>query len=259
MIRTLSQLPALWGIALFVIVPTILSAVIVVIVRRAEPISMLAENNEFIAIMYPVLGLFYGVFLAFAIVIVWQRFTDAENSVYREVASLAAMIRDAEALPAEDQARIRQETRAYVESIIRDEWPTMSGRGGGALTDARYRAVWKSFHAVTPHTAAESAFFTKALDELNNVSEAQRDRLLFSTSEMPSLLWTFLLFGAAVTIVFSYFIGTKHQITHAVTCAALTSIVGFSLLLIMELQYPFAGGVAIRDHAYRELLSLLAR
>ena len=68
MIRTLSQLPALWGIALFVIVPTILSAVIVVIVRRAEPISMLAENNEFIAIMYPVLGLFYGVFLAFAIV-----------------------------------------------------------------------------------------------------------------------------------------------------------------------------------------------
>ena len=120
----------------------------------------------------------------------------------------------------------------------------MSGRNADQIRDDAYEALWKAYYGFDPHTETEKAFYAKSLDQLNLVGTSRRQRLMFSASEMPALLWGFLLFGAAVTVTFSYFLGTKHHLTHALTCAAITSLVGFSLFLIMSMQYPFPGGQA---------------
>lgn len=77
---------------------------------------------------------------------------------------------------------------------------------------------------------------------------------MYSASEMHPLLWSFLLFGAVVTVGFSYFLGTKHLWTHAFICAGLASLIGFSLLLVMSLQYPLTGPSGISSEPYADLL-----
>ena len=109
---TLSQLPMVFGLVLVVLVPSLVSAAMAFVVRRSLPIAVLAENNEFAAITYPVIGLFYGVFLAFAIVIVWQRYTEAEQSAYSEVAALAELWRDAQVFPSEHRDRMHDRMKS---------------------------------------------------------------------------------------------------------------------------------------------------
>ena len=227
------------------------------LIRRVSPVGQFRENNEFAAITYPVIGLFYGVFLAFAIVIVWQRFTDAESSASREVAALGELWRDAGALPADDRDRVQAGIKSYLGAVIEHEWPAMASPRADTVRDAAYDALWQSIYAFEPKSEREKAFFSEAITQLNAVGEGRRERLMFSAAQMPPLLWAFLLFGASVTIVFSYFLGTTHVWTHALTCAGLTSIVGFSLLLIMSLQFPFAGSVSITNAPYVDLLQAL--
>lgn len=257
MLRTLAELSLGPGLLLFVVVPSLISACVPVLIRRARPVGQLKENNEFAAITYPVIGLFYGVFLAFAIVIVWQRFTDAESSASREVAALSDLWRDAAALPTADRDRVQSRIKGYLVAVTEHEWPAMADPRADMIRDVAYDELWQSLYVFEPHSEREKAFFNEAITQLNAVGQSRRERLMFSAAQMPVLLWAFLLFGGFVTIVFSYFLGTKHVLTHALTCAGLTSIVGFSLLLIMSLQFPFAGAVSIASTPYVDLLQAM--
>ncbi len=49
------------------------------LVRRYVALDRLTANNEIAGFKYAVLGVLYAVLLAFAIIVVWQKFSDAED------------------------------------------------------------------------------------------------------------------------------------------------------------------------------------
>ena len=52
----------------------------VIVVRRIVPQEKLTENNDYAGFTYGILGLIYGIYLAFTVVVVWQQFEDAADS-----------------------------------------------------------------------------------------------------------------------------------------------------------------------------------
>jgi hypothetical protein len=54
-----------------------------VVVRRYVTLENLAKNNEVAGFKFAVVGVLYAVLLAFAIIVVWERFSDAENGVVK--------------------------------------------------------------------------------------------------------------------------------------------------------------------------------
>src|ERR1041385_8260275 len=56
----------------------------VLVARRYVPPETLRENNEFTGFTYAFVGLVYGVYLAFTVVIVWEHFSEADNTASRE-------------------------------------------------------------------------------------------------------------------------------------------------------------------------------
>lgn len=256
---TLTNLPLGSLIFYFVVLPSLASAGIAMFVRRVLPLEFLSANNDLAAITYPVVGLIYGVFLAFAIVIVWQRFTDAERSTYDEVAALGSMWRDASAFPAEQQQVLHDRLREYVDAVQTQEWPRMTTSRADTINDDAYDRLWKTYAMLTPKTENEKTFYGSSIDALNSAGRYRRARLLYSGSEMPGVLWAFLIFGAFVTVVCSYFIGTRSVFTHVLMCGAITSLVCFSLVLIVSLSRPFAGDVHVSSDSYADLLKSFSR
>jgi len=250
----LANLP-LWQLILGgVVLPSVLAGVIAVIVRRLLPIELLSANNDLVAITYPVVGLVYGVFLAFAIVIVWQRFSDAESATYHEVASLSALWRDAAAMPSDDRTALQHDIHDYVVSVQTQEWPRMALPDADQMNDQAFERLWKTLYTVQPRTDLDKMFFQQALTDLHDAGQHRRERLLFSQTEMPHLLWSFLLFGAFVTVAWSFFIGTRSVYSHALMCIAITSLVCFSLALVLSLSKPFSGDVSISNRPYADML-----
>ena len=87
---------------------TILAAIIAVfVVRRLKSYQTFKENNEFAGITYPFVGLVYGVFLAFTIVIAWGKFSEAEHCAIYEVTHLSELWRNARVFDDSQRDRIQ--------------------------------------------------------------------------------------------------------------------------------------------------------
>ena len=80
----LTTLP-LWLSAVILIVPTTLLAMAgPVIVRRYVDVNQLRTNNEVAGFKFATVGVLYAVLLAFAVVVVWEKFNQAESEVAKE-------------------------------------------------------------------------------------------------------------------------------------------------------------------------------
>src|SRR5258706_4783363 len=77
---------------LIVLAIVIVSAIGVLVVRRWAPRTLRA-NNEFTGFTYSFVGLVYGVYLAFTVVIVWEHFEWAESTATSEATRLSELWR----------------------------------------------------------------------------------------------------------------------------------------------------------------------
>ena len=110
----LTTLP-LWLSAVILIVPTTLLAMAgPVIVRRYVEVSQLRTNNEVAGFKFGTVGVLYAVLLAFAVVVVWEKFNQAESEVAKEAGAAATVFRLTQGVDPERGAAIRQALRIAV-------------------------------------------------------------------------------------------------------------------------------------------------
>jgi hypothetical protein len=87
----LTTLP-LWLSAVILIVPTTLLAMAgPVILRRYVEVNQLRTNNEVAGYKFATVGVLYAVLLAFAVVVVWEKFNQAESEVAKEAGAAATV------------------------------------------------------------------------------------------------------------------------------------------------------------------------
>src|SRR5262245_46836642 len=249
----------LLAVAVSVVVVMLLTHVI----RRRVGYAVLKENNEFAGFMYSMIGLVYGVYLAFTIIAVWEQFSAAEEVTTAEATHLSTLWRDAQALPAEDRTASQRQLLEYADSVVHDEWPAMAGQHGpAARTSAIYEDLWRRYYAVQLDAGSpvQIAFYQETLRRLNDLSLLRRRRLLAAQSELPQLMWILLLAGGVVTVLFTLVFGTRHAWVQYAVIAVVTSLVTFSILLVDAMQYPFSGDVSIRPEPYESVIvSMKAR
>src|SRR5271154_6062907 len=194
---------------LIVALPTTLAVLGPAIVRRYVVLERLTTNNEVAGFKFAVIGVIYAVLLGFAVIVVWEKFRDAEVAAGREASAVIAVHRLSEALNTEAGASVRQRLADYVQVVIADDWPAMardkiSPQAGHAL-DALYAAVL----SVKPGGLGELAIMSDLLTNLDAITQARRTRLVLATGIVPGVLWVVLLGGAAVTLGFTFFFGSQ--------------------------------------------------
>lgn len=247
--------PLVRGLIVFASVA--LAAVGVLIVRRLAPPEKLRENNDFTGFTYAFVGLVYGVYLAFTVVIVWEHFAEAETTASREAIVLNELWRDTESLPLRD--RMHQQIYAYTKSVIDDEWPNMAaGKGAHPRTVDAYEAMWRTLQSATliPNDPAQQAFFAEAVKQMNAVTETRRGRLLSGKADLPAAMWTLLIVGGIGMVGFSLLIGTPQRWVQVVVTAFLAGLLAYAICLVFALVNPFSGDSSVKPDPYRAILKV---
>src|ERR1700757_2535546 len=101
---------SLWlSATIVVLLPTILAALGPIAVRRYVKLEKLVTNNEIAGFKFATIGVLYAVLIAFAIIVVWQKFSDADNNVAAEAAGAATVYRLSQGLDQQSAAALREE------------------------------------------------------------------------------------------------------------------------------------------------------
>jgi hypothetical protein len=240
----------LWLGAIILLVPTTLLAMAgPIVVRRFVPLDRLRTNNEVAGFKFATVGVLYAVLLAFAVIVVWERFNQADSGVAREASAAATVLRLSRGIDAEHGAAVRKATTDYLTAAVAKDWPAMErGKASPAVTDALnaiYSAVLK-FHSFSGN---EGIVVADILRQVDRISEARRERLVTANGIVPAIIWLVLFGGAIVTVGFTFFFGTANLRAQSMMTAALSVLIFAGLLTIVAIDHPFAGTVKVGPEA----------
>jgi hypothetical protein len=250
----LTTLP-LWLSALILIVPTTLFSMAgPYIARRYVELSRLRTNNEVAGFKFATVGVLYAVLLAFAVVVVWEKFNQADSEVAKEAGAAATVFRLTRGLDEPHAGTIRAATTTYLKVAIAKDWPAMeqereSPEATEALSEI-YHAVLK-FHAFE---GREGVVIAELLRQVDKLSDARRERLVMADGIVPTVIWIVLISGAVLTISFTFFFGTENLRAQAIMTGVLSVLIFSGLLTIIAIDHPFAGTVKVGPEALADVV-----
>ena len=218
--------------------------------RRVLGLKSTEDDREHAVSLMQVVAAYIGILIAFAGVQVWQDFTDAENAVHREAASAAELYRDlatygAETMPA------RLEVRAYIASVVKDEWPLLPEGKSSTRTDIVLFKLFDAIGKIHPKDSRDTAIYTEAFSTLNDLVGLRRDRLIHSESGMPLILWIVGLVGSVLIV--AYTATFKPSRTNVMMICGISLALGLVFLFILIVDRPYMGEFSVSSHELSQL------
>lgn len=205
----LTSLP-LWASGSLVLGLTLLAMFGPVLVRRRVELERLSTNNEVAGFKFATVGVLYAVLLAFAVIVVWEKFSSAEDAVAAEAGAAATIYRLSNGVPGPPGAALRAAMTRYLNDVISDDWPAMEKGGASRETTHALDGVYAAALTFDPRDNRGASLFSEILHQLDLVTQARRTRIIFADGIVPAVLWLVLFGGAIVTIGFTFFFGTEN-------------------------------------------------
>jgi len=218
-------------------------------VRRRVELEVQMEQNEVAGFFIAVLGAVYGVLLAFAVILVWEQFADAKVMAENEANSLGDVYNIAIGVSEPTRSGIHKAALAYARVVIDEEWQSQSD--GIESRDAwlRLEEIWALVRQFEPNGPREQALHQSLLTDMDDLTDARRMRLLAARDGVPRLVWSVLIGGGVVTVLFTYFFGLKNFRAQLAMTALYVAAIGFVLFLVAAIDYPYTGVVSVGPEA----------
>jgi hypothetical protein len=245
----------LWIAGLLICLITLAAMFVPVIMRRRVTLDWLKTNNEVAGFKFATVGVIYAVLLGFAVITVWEKFTEADNTVSLEAGAAATVFRLAAGIDENASAALQSGMTAYLRAAIDDDWPAMQlGHGSIEATHA-LSATYAALLRFKPIDARGTALLSELLHQLDSVTQARRARIVVSAGIVPNIVWIVLFIGAIITISFTFLFGTKNVYAQAIMTGALSLLIFSALLVIISIDHPFAGSVRVTPEPLEAVLS----
>jgi hypothetical protein len=144
----------------------------------------------------------------------------------------------------------------YAHEVAYVEWPYVAKQHKeDPSTDTQLNEVWKAVTQLKPRSATEVEFVRRAVDDITEANVSRRDRIDQARSELPTPLWVVLIVGGALTIGFCYFFSLDSFASQAAMVSILATLIALSLFVILVLDLPFSGDVAVAPTALEDEIS----
>jgi protein-S-isoprenylcysteine O-methyltransferase Ste14 len=222
-----------------------------VIVRRSVEVRKLRPQHDVAGFIIAVVGVIYAVLLAFMVVVQWEQYSSAQSNAAAEAIAIGNLYRDADSFGTPGRP-LADAVFKYSKEVVEREYPYMAQHQAEDPNLNQYlNAMWKAVGRLPTSTPTQQAFARQAISDVSTSTEQRRNRIEDSASLLPGPLWVVLLVGGALTIGFTYFFGLESFAVQATMVSTLAVIISLSLFVILALDLPFTGDIAVQPTALK--------
>jgi Protein of unknown function (DUF4239) len=210
------------------------------LVRKKYSAEVLKENHEVAAIIFNAFGLLYGVIVAFTVFVTWSGYDDATKNLQLEADAALDIFHSAKAFPDPGRTVIQQALMNYANWVYSDELERMS-QGDVTIYSAPLRKLITVFTNMDEKSVPNRQLYEESLKRLSNLAEYRRLRIFAGNNTVPLSVWLVLLVGGLITVLYTYFFGTRNIKAQYLMISALTVTLTLILFLVYILDHPFTG------------------
>jgi Protein of unknown function (DUF4239) len=248
---------SLWLSGLIIIgLGTLLATLGPTVVRHFVTLDKLTTNNEIAGFKFATVGVLYAVLLAFAIIVVWQKYSDAETTVAQEAGAATSIFQLSYGIDEKPGIALRSALSSYLAHAIADDWPAMERVAPGGSQSARRAldSVYTALLTFQSNSPVDGAVLAEILHQVDQLTQARRVRLVEAEGVVPGVVWLILFGGAVVTLGFTFFFGAESLRAQTLMTALLAVLMLSELFIIVAIDRPFTGTVRVEPSALAEVL-----
>ncbi|MEU4741013.1 hypothetical protein AB0G02_11195 [Actinosynnema sp. NPDC023658] len=229
----------------------IAAAVLAYLIRRYGELEGRSANNEAAGQVFTIVGGLHAVLVAFVLIALFDAVNEASDAAYREADGLVAATWASDALSEGTGAEVRQLSREYAQTVIDDEWPSMTA---GTAVESDGWAQLDRLRQVVANAAATDEWRNErkieAANQLWKVYEARQQRLDAAGGGVSNVVWFVLIAGSVLAILLPLLFGGPRIRTHVLIVATLAATITLLLYATSQLQNPFGGGAGVTPDAF---------
>ncbi|MBX9671596.1 MAG: DUF4239 domain-containing protein [Candidatus Obscuribacterales bacterium] len=229
---------------------TVLAVGGMLFVRKIVGLEKLQELHEISGDMLSVIGTLYAVLLGFVVVDAMTNVQNMRYNVEQEANALGNIYLSADGLPADLRNRMHSYCQNYLTIVVGQEWKAMAD---GKSIDEAHVLTWKMWRLAThldASTQGDQSIKDRILEELSDLSDNRRTRLVTATHGIAPIMWVLLISGGVFTMVFTYFFGLENIVAQSIMTALIAITLSLNIWLVYLFGYPFSGDVNVTPEAF---------
>jgi hypothetical protein len=95
------------------------------------------------------------------------------------------------------------------------------------------------------------AFYDDSVRQLTTALDARRNRLDDAGGGLPWVIGALLLVGSIIIVGYTALVGSRSFWFHAIGAGAIALVLGLSLVVLLDLTYPFSGDLSVDSEPFR--------
>lgn len=208
------------------------------------------DRNDQVAFFMSVLGVFYGITLGLVAVGTWENFESVQDKVAVEVATVGALYRDLSALPEPTRTTLQTILKDYTEGVIREDWPLQQKGIVAKGAFARLGPFQEILYSFKPANETESILFAEIVGKFNELVMLRRLRMMTIGNSLPPAVWIVTIIGALTCISFFWFLMMQEYWIQMTLTASSAFFIGTMIFLIVMLDNPYTGEIAVSTESF---------
>jgi Protein of unknown function (DUF4239) len=221
-----------------------------VVHRRLHP-EIRERASTSTAVMVQVLAVFYSVLVAFVIVGERSTISHASEHISDEAAGLSSLLHDTQSFPPSARQEVRQAVLTYDRSVLVDDFHSIDKTGQPSdQTAVKLSELYGAVQAAEPEVGT-SPFYRQAVSDLSDVTKARRARNDDASDTIPGPLFFLVALLSVLVLGVATLLNTRERGTHVTLLAGLAIVMSLNLALIVALEHPFGGAIAVSDQPLR--------
>ncbi|HUK74050.1 MAG TPA: DUF4239 domain-containing protein [Candidatus Bathyarchaeia archaeon] len=215
------------------------------------------ESNDFTGAVVAVIGTTYAVIMAFTLSGVWYMFQGAQANEEQEANALTNVYRIATQLQDPNAVPIQALCLRYAENTVQREWPAMLN--GNIPPEGRQiiNQLWQLAGQAQAHAQPDAIAAYQLMEELRNLTQYRRLRVMQVRESLPGILWTVLIAGGIITVAACCFFGVNNFRFHILQVLVLSFLISLVLVAIADIDRPYQGYVRVSPAGFENALTTL--
>lgn len=243
-------------VVLIVMAATAISLGLVLLARVTRRTDRMRGTGDVETAYITAVATLYGIFIAFMIFAVWNRYNESLEATDIEASTMAEMYQLAGGLSEPTRDDLRKLSLEYGRSVVDDEWAAMRRGHASRRTQDVVERTWELLNG--PNTAhTDPVQRDHLLTAWSRLTDQRRERLLRAYTGLNEYAYALLVIGGLITLGLACVFTVDDFWTHLLKASTLGCIIGLMLVTIWVLDHPFSSHVRLQPTPFVRVLDTL--